>query len=470
MKELALVPMRTLNAALMQIGRSATADKSAAIAALESAVERGILTLAEIRGAVAAPVSAPVSAPMAFDPSGLLKIVDDLHATTASLAATVTRQGVEVDRRIAEVRASVPKVDSTAVAAEVNRSVADAFAAFKSVTAPEVVTAVADALPPARVLKPARELFGAEFTKYDGVDFGDMEVEYWGDPEVPRRVDDYYWNPEILHETLCAVANPLPHNIWLAGERGTGKTEYAKQLANRLGRKLVRINFDEAAERSEFIGANTITDGSVTWAPGVLVKAITHPGAIVLLDEIGFARAQAIASLHAVCERTADRGITISETGQRIPVAPHVVFMVADNSNGHGDASGNFAGVRQQSTAFIDRFSYTFEFQYLPAAQESELAAKVTGLPVQAVGMMVGLLNVARQKARDGLLTQAPSLRQLFAWADAVKRGIPLRRAYKSAVINKFPAETAVELDAIYIASIDEAQFKNKMGGENAGF
>jgi len=460
MKELALLPLRTLNAALMQLGITPTTDKAIAVSTLDRLITDGLITLAEIQGAT--PVATAPAAPLAFDANGFVKTVQDLHATTAALAATVTRQGAEVDAKIA---AAVPKVDNTAVVSEVARAVADAFAAFKSVTAPEVITKVADALPPARVLKTARELFSDRFTKYSTVDFGNMEVEYWGDPGAPKRVDDYYWNPEILHETLCAINNPLPHNMWLAGERGTGKTEFAKQLANRLGRRLFRINFDENAERADFIGGNTITAGSVTWSPGAIVQAITHPGAIVLLDEIGFARAQAIASLHALCERTVDRAITISETGQRIPVAPHVVFMVADNSNGHGDASGNFAGVRVQSSAFIDRFSYTFEFQYLPREQEAELVAKVSGLPLNAVRMMVDLLNIAREKARDGLLTQPPSLRQLFAWADAVKQGIRVKRAYKSAVINKFPAETAVELEGIYVASIDEVYFNKMMQG-----
>lgn len=461
MKELALLPLRTLNAALMQVGISPTTDKATAVSTLDRLITDGLITLAEIKGA--APVTTTVnSAPLAFDASGFVKTVQDLHATTAALAATVTRQGAEVDAKIA---AAVPKVDNTAVVSEVARAVADAFAAFKSVTPPEVVTQVADALPPARVLKTARELFGAEYTRYGVTDFGDMQVEYWGDAAAPKRVDHYMWDPEILHETLCAINNPLPHNMWLAGERGTGKTEFAKQLANRLGRQLFRINFDESSERAEFIGGNTITDGSVTWSPGAIVKAITQPGAIVLLDEIGFARAQSIATLHALCERTDDRAIVIAETGQHIPVAPHVVFMCADNSNGHGDASGNFAGVRVQSSAFIDRFSYTFEFQYLPAAKETALVAKISGLPVDAVRMMVDLLNIAREKAREGLLTQAPSLRQLFAWADAVQQGIPLRRAFKSAVINKFPSETAVEIYGIYAASIDEANFKKAMQG-----
>ena len=466
MKELALLPLRTLNAALISIGIPPTTDKNTAVAQLDGFITSGYITLQQVQASTpvtTATIGPVTSAPLAFDANGFVKTVQDLHATTAALAATVTRQGAEVDRKIAAVK--VPIIDQGTVAAEVARAVSDAFAAFKSVTSPEVVTAVADSLPPARVLKTARELFGAEFTRYPDTDFGDMEIEYWGDPKAPERVDDYYWNPEILHETLCAIKNPLPHNMWLAGERGTGKTEFAKQLANRLGRRLFRINFDENAERADFIGGNTITNGSVTWSPGAIVQAITHPGAIVLLDEIGFARAQAIASLHALCERTRDRAITISETGQRIPVAPHVVFMVADNSNGHGDASGNFAGVRAQSSAFIDRFSYTFEFQYLPCEQETALVAKISGLPVEAVRMMVDLLNIARQKAREGLLTQAPSLRQLFAWADAVKEGVGIRRAFKSAVINKFPAETAVELDGIYTASINEANFKRTLNG-----
>ena len=452
MKERALLPLRTLNAALVKLRMTPTTDKGAACNVLSRMIADGRITFEEIKACTVEPE--PVV------DSGIAKTMQDLHATTAALAATVTRQAAEVDAKLA----AVPKVDAGAVASEVARAVSAAFSAFKSVTAPEIVTEIANAMPPARTLKPAGELF-AGFTRYGRTDFSAMLVEYWGDPEAPKANAEYRWDPEILHEALCALSNPLPHNMWLAGERGTGKTEFAKQLANRLGRKLFRINFDESAERSEFIGANTITDGSVTWSPGSLVKAITHPGAIVLLDEIGFARAQAIASLHAVCERTADRAIVISETGERIPVAPHVVFMVADNSNGHGDASGNFAGVRVQSTAFIDRFSYTFEFNYLPREQETDLVAKVSGLPANAVVMMVDLLNIAREKARDGLLTQAPSLRQLFAWADAVKAGVKVNRAYKSAVINKFPAETAVELEGIYVASIDEASFNKALGG-----
>ena len=463
-EQLARIPLSKLNAAIIQCGGIPTAHKADAIDYLADCVARSQISLTAIEAGVVA-VAAP-----SVDVSAVLKTVQDLHSTTAALAATVTRQEAEVERKIAEVRASVPKVDPATVAGEVSRAVSEAFNSFKSVTAPAVVRQVADSILPVREVKFAGDLFpitsyGAVQAGLGGfVDFSNLAVEFWGDADAPAVLDDYVFDPENLHQALIALSNPLPHNCWLAGERGTGKTEFVKQLAARLGRKLFRINFDESAERAEFIGGNTIVNGTVVWTPGAIVKAITYPGAIVLLDEIGFARAQSIATLHALCERTRDRAIVISETGERIPVAPHVAFFVADNSNGHGD-NGNFAGVRQQSTAFIDRFSFTLNFEYLPAHDEATLIASRSGMTDAAARMLVDLVNVAREKARMGLLVQAPSLRQLFAWADATQAGLPVATGFKNAVINKFPAETAVELLGIYTATINEFAFKHALEG-----
>jgi MoxR-like ATPase len=112
--------------------------------------------------------------------------------------------------------------------------------------------------------------------------------------------------------------------------------------------------------------------------------------------------------------------------------------------------------VREQNSAFIDRFSYTLEFNYLPPVAETRLIHSRTGLNIDAVGMMVGFANLAREKARAGILTQPPSIRQLFAWARSVAKGLPVSTAFKHAVVNKFPAECASELEGAYAASIDE--------------
>jgi MoxR-like ATPase len=357
---------------------------------------------------------------------------------------------------------SISRPDPARIDAEIRASVTKLFDEFRQAVPRERLSEVATQLGSFE-LRSARDVFGDQFTKYDSVDFGDLAVAVWNDPDAPALVDDYVFKPEHLHQALIALDDPLPDNVWLAGERGTGKTEFVTQLAARLKRRLFRVNFDEALERADFIGGNSIENSNVVWKPGVITQAVKHAGAIVLLDEIGFARAQSLAALHALCERSPHRSITISETGERIGVASHVVFFGADNSNGHGDHSGNFAGVREQNTAFLDRFSFTLRFEYLPAIDEANLISKRTGLSGAAARLIVKFAGVAREKARAGILTQPPSLRQLFAWARSVQKGLPVETAFRNAIVNKFPAECETELLGVFVASIDIDDFKKSL-------
>jgi nitric oxide reductase NorQ protein len=382
----------------------------------------------------------------------LINIQDRLKAAELKTQAAVEKAERDVHAKLAGVKSA----DSSLISETIRQEVAKVFAPFKQDTAPEVLAEVAARLPSFR-LERAGDLFPV--TAYDGVDFSDFQVGFWSDPEAPALVDDYVFNPAHLHQALIALDDPLPHNTWLGGERGTGKTEFVTQLAARLKRKLVRVNFDEALERADFIGANTISGGDVVWSEGIITKAIQHPGALVLLDEVGFARAQSISVLHALTERSVHRALTVAETGARIPVASHVAFFAADNSNGHGD-SGNFAGVREQNSAFLDRFGFTLRFDYLPAVDEAALIVKRTGLTPKAADILVDFAGAARQQAKNGLLTQPPSLRQLFAWAGAVAKGLPVSIAFQNAVINKFPADCEAELLALYAAKVDEVEFR----------
>jgi hypothetical protein len=86
-------------------------------------------------------------------------------------------------------------------------------------------------------------------------------------------------------------------------------------------------------------------------------------------------------------------------------------------------------------------------------------------LPLDATEILVKFANVAREKARAGLLTQPPSLRQLFAWARAIQKGIPIGVSFDSAIVNKFPADCESELRGIFSATIDVANLKSFLTG-----
>ena len=481
-RDLALIHTQTLNAALAECGHAPRPNKGEAVQALIDLINQGVTTLDKIRNASpsqAVKVALEPSVPdeirkkilnTQFEVAKAVEGVKNIEQVANNLLDTVHKDRVANEKKLADLSVRLSNdiqalqgVDYGKVENAINERVSKLFDSFRKVTPVEELTTIANALPKCE-RKRVKDVFnGVLHYEHNGetIDFSNDFVDVWGDVNAPALVDDYIFNPQHLHQALIALDDPLPDNVWLAGERGTGKSEFVAQVASRLGRRLFRINFDEAIERAEFIGGNTIQNGNVVWKEGVITQAIQHAGALVLLDEIGFARAQNLAALHALCERSPHRSIVIAETGVRIPVASHVAFFCADNSNGHGDASGNFAGVRDQNTAFIDRFSYTLKFEYLPHDDEVALICKRTGLSHDASNIIVRFANTAREKARAGILTQPPSLRQLFAWARAIQKGIPVSIAFENAIINKFPADCESELRGVFTATIDVDALKS---------
>lgn len=482
--ELSKLPLPVLNSVLVANGLSAeTNNKSGAVALVDNLITTGKVTLSEVQSATPTVVSTVATN---------TNVPDDIRQSLVNAQAEVTKATDNIERirtvannllddnlkvkteidskvgelesRISNVLKTIQGVDYNVVDSQIRTEVSKLFDSFRKATPKAELTVIANAIPKCE-RKRVRDVFTGQVLSYqhqgETIDFGDYFVDVWNDVDAPARVDDYVFNPQHLHQALIALDDPLPDNVWLAGERGTGKTEFVAQIASRLGRRLFRVNFDEAIERAEFIGGNTIKDGNVVWKEGIITQAIQHTGAIILLDEIGFARAQNLAVLHALCERSPHRSIVIAETGVRIPVASHVVFFGADNSNGHGDSTGNFAGVRDQNTAFLDRFSFTLRFEYLPQDDEIALVTNRTGLPHDASKVLVTFANTAREKARAGLLTQPPSLRQLFAWARAIQKGVPVAIAFENAIVNKFPQDCESELRGIFSATIDTAQLKS---------
>lgn len=479
-KELALVPLAQINHVLALNGLGTFTEKSVAVSHLTPLINSGTVTIDQVRKAVPTATTAVASGVPQDVRDGLLKAQAEIHKAVENVrsvqeqvASAVLdvesnrinneRKFAELSQRLASEIKSVQGVDYNKVSNEIQVAVSKLFDEFRTVTPRDEIVQIASRVATFE-RKQVKDVFDGDLAyDFNGefIDFSELEVSVWNDPDAPARVDDYVFEPRHLHQALVALDGVVPDNVWLAGERGTGKTEFVNQVASRLGRRLFRINFDEALERAEFIGGNTIQNGNVVWKEGVITQAIQHPGAIVLLDEIGFARAQNLAVLHALCEPSPHRSIVIAETGVRIPVAPHVVFFCADNSNGFGDASGNYAGVRDQNSAFIDRFSYTLKFEYLDFDSEVSLIVNRTGLSHDATRLLVTFANTAREKARAGILTQPPSLRQLFAWARAIQKGVPVSVAFENAIINKFPADCESELRGVFTATIDSSALKS---------
>lgn len=288
----------------------------------------------------------------------------------------------------------------------------------------------------------------------------DMDVEVCNDPDAPKVKAGYKFKPERLASVLSAIKRGRP--VWLGGPAGTGKTEFVRQLCARLGRAFVRVQFDASLEAYHVIGGERVKGATTYWQDGLVLQGFRRPYAVILLDEVGFARREYTSSLHAALE--SEGVVTIPETGEVVRRAPGVCFMAADNSMGRGDTIGTY-GVREQGEAFLDRFGRFIEFTYLPVEEEVEVVVNETAAPASLAKLVVEFLGVCRLKAEGGMLDSPPSMRQAMYLAEALADGVPPRVAFEESIVNRAPSETRETMQQLWAANVDEGMIEDARNG-----
>lgn len=285
------------------------------------------------------------------------------------------------------------------------------------------------------------------------------EIEVWNDPAAPTLDPLYKFDIDALHS--AAVAIKRGRNVWLAGPAGTGKTEFVKNLCAGLGRAFIRISFDSGAERYEFIGGERVKNGSTVYQEGVVLRGMQRPGAVILLDEVSFARPEYLSALHAPLEP--DGAVTVPETGQVIRKAPGVCFFAADNSNGRGDFSGMYVGIREQNVAFVNRFAKTLVFSYLKPELESKVIAARSGCTVELAEVIVSFLTVCRQAGDQAQLDHIPTLREAFYLAEGLTDGQEYRKAFEETMVNRASPESAEVLQQLWKANVSDVAIERAL-------
>jgi cobaltochelatase CobS len=258
------------------------------------------------------------------------------------------------------------------------------------------------------------------------------EVTLWDAQDAPVIDQHYVW-PDSLSAVLSQLARK--RNVFLTGPKGAGKTTFAEQLAARLHRPLSVISCDGGLEAIELIGQNLPKDGGFAWQDGQLLQAIRRPGTIILVDEPSVARPSALFVLQHLLQF---REIYIRETGEKIPCAPGVCFLAADNTNGTGNgARRGFTDTNRINAATLDRFGIMVAVEYLPADKEARVLVARTGCTPALADILVNAAGLTRTVAASGNLVMPIGLRQLLSWAELLTDGIAPQTALELAVLNK---------------------------------
>jgi MoxR-like ATPase len=363
------------------------------------------------------------------------KIDDKVNATADALAA----------RPVVEV----PKAEIDAL---ITRTVMDAFGAFKSqVVAARAETVVADLAVSAAACQTidAESVFGLRVSDAKGQT---MSLTHWHRPDAPAIDACFVWTADILrHLLLASSATSTLANIWLGGEKGAGKSETARQFAARTGRAFTRINFQRFTTVEDFLGATSLQSGSTAFEAGPFLKAYSTPGSVILLDEITNADPGVLNSLNGFLEP----GAAVTFGGKVWSKAPGVMILAADNTLGNGDQSGRYAGTRAQGAPLLNRFGQVVHLTFLPRAVEQEAVVKRTGCTDALAGYVLDAIGVARAKVQDGEIIDAPSIRNVMAFIEAL-RVLPVRAAWDATIAASQPAESAVALQSVYESCISE--------------
>jgi MoxR-like ATPase len=431
-----------------------SADKGELIAHLSEAMRRGQITADQIANATPILQSgAPVVADAAASAAARAEAVAlDAVAATNRLREQITKVTDAVDAVSKAVirldrSAADQGVVETAIQAAVDKALKPVIRAAKA-NGTEAAVIAATRAPE---VKTVQEVFGIALNDLKGKP---LTVGVWNDPSAPAVDPSYIWQESILRAMVLSASTGTP--VWLGGEKGTGKTQAAMQWAARTGRAFTRINFHKYSSAEEYLGATGLVNGQTQFVPGAFLTAYTHPGAVILLDEPTNADPGELAPLNGALERGTPR---VNIGGQVWSRASGVMVVAADNTLTNGDASGRYAGTRVMNSALADRFGYIVPVTWLPADQERDALVSLTGCHPNLAAQVVRVMTACRAKAASGDIVDAPSIRSAMAWIEAMP-SMGVKAAWDISVAARQPSESAVQLEAIFTAQVNTADFE----------
>jgi MoxR-like ATPase len=429
------------------------------VAWLAEQIDAGHLTLAQVQNAT------PVVATAGVDTSALEAVANRAHAyalqgldatraldgSVAAIAGDVSNMRITLDSLAKNQAASL--VDDTKVAADVASAIAKAFAPFKqAVIDAGAQAAVASAVAATIVdRKTALDVFGVDVLDVHGKP---VIVDLWDATDAPAIDPNFVWSKSILEYLL--LAQDKGENLWFGGEKGTGKSETAKQFAARTGRSFTRINFHKYSTTEDYIGSVGLENGATVFKRGAFLTAFTAPSTVILLDEISNCDAGELAPLNGLLE--VNSAVNIGGQPQRR--AQGVLIFAADNTLTNGDASGRYTGTRQMNSSLADRFAHVVTFEFLPRDQEVDALVRHTGCHQALACHIVDAINAARAKVDTGDIIDAPSIRSALAFIRGLSV-LSVDQAWRSAITARQPAESRAALDAIKAAYINENDIKS---------
>ncbi len=126
-----------------------------------------------------------------------------------------------------------------------------------------------------------------------------LDKNHYGLEKIKKRVLEYLSLLILQKEKLNALSFHAP-SLFFTGLVGTGKTTFAKSVAEALGRKFVRIPFGGLSSALDLRGQSKTTPEA---EPGMIIRSLRRAGSknpVILLDELDRISPESRASIMGV--------------------------------------------------------------------------------------------------------------------------------------------------------------------------
>ena len=131
------------------------------------------------------------------------------------------------------------------------------------------------------------------------------------------------WNNSIQ---ILNTAYEADLFVLIIGPKGTGKTSLVRDFAKNKNVNLKSINFSLRTRERHLIGTKTLTDGTVSFDEGILIKSMKE-GDMLYLDEINSAEADVLLRLDEALDDR--RQIVLKESTGEVIKAKKNWYVVA---------------------------------------------------------------------------------------------------------------------------------------------
>jgi len=226
------------------------------------------------------------------------------------------------------------------------------------------------------------------------------------------------WNNSLQILNKSYEANLF---VIIIGPKGTGKTSLVRDFARSKGIKLESINFSLRTRESHLVGTKTLTNGTVSFDEGILIKSMRE-GSMLYLDEINSAEADVLLRLDEALDDR--RQIGLKESSGEVIQAKEGWFVIATiNPLTH-------SGTKELPPQLLSRFPVRISLEYPPEDVELEIVKKYVSTehnPELIQG--IKLANILRQAAAVEELFYSPSLRETIAFGKLLDKGMTAKQA-----------------------------------------